>query len=297
MSKEKLVSYGEDISKKFSNLEIKQLVSGFQFVEGPVWHPEHHLLFSDIPANKIWQLSPQNETIVFLDKSGCTHDNTGDLHEQIGSNGLAFDTAGNLLICQHGNHAIAKLDRKGMVAPLITEYNGSPLNSPNDIVVHSNGTIYFTDPPYGLKDQVLNPAVYQPVAGIYRYMDGELLLLRDHLNYPNGVAFSPEEEYLYVTTNNPDEAGLWRYRLSSSGTIVHEKLLLEQNADGLTTDAQGDLWLCTDDGIMIVSAEGRRLGLIPLPESPANIAWAGPDRDSVFVTARSSVYQISGIIH
>ncbi|RYF91994.1 MAG: SMP-30/gluconolactonase/LRE family protein, partial [Chitinophagaceae bacterium] len=289
MTTDKLVQYEEAVTDKFSKLEVTQLVTGFQFVEGPVWHPEQNLLFSDIPANKIWQLSPQQETIVYVDKSGCTHDNTGDLHEQIGSNGLAFDTEGALLICQHGNHAVARLDKKGELTPLITEYNGFPLNSPNDLVVHSNGSIYFTDPPYGLKDQVLNPAVYQPVAGLYRFMDGELLLLRDHLNYPNGVAFSPQQEYLYLTTNHPDEAGVWRYRLSSSGTILKESLLLEQNADGLTTDSQGDLWLCTDDGILIVSSEGKRLGLIPLPESPANITWAGNDRDAVLITARSSL--------
>ncbi len=294
MTRENKIWYDDSLAKKMAGLQIQELASGFQFTEGPVWHHEQHLLFSDIPANKIWQLSPDNETIVYLDKSGCTHNDLDDLDDQIGSNGLAFDAEGCLLICQHGNHSLARLDKKGQVHILANEYKGKPLNSPNDLVVHSNGSIYFTDPPYGLTNQVLYPKKFQSFAGVYRYVDGELLLLRDHLRYPNGVCFSPGEEYLYVSTNHPDERMLCRYRLSASGEISDESILIEQNADGITTDQHGNLWLCTDDGVMIVASTGKRLGLIPLPHSPANLAWGGMDRKELFVTARSGIFKLSG---
>lgn len=295
MEKKEIICYDNSIAKTLADVQIEELASGFQFTEGPVWHPEQNLLFSDIPANKIWQLSRDNETLVYLDNSGCTHDDTVDLHEQIGSNGLAFDTNGDLLICQHGNHAIARLDKKGQLHTVVATYNGKPLNSPNDIVVHSAGGIYFTDPPYGLKDQVLNPAKYQSFAGVYRYYDDELVLLRDHLRYPNGVCFSPNEDYLYVSTNHPDEPVLWRYRLSATGEIKDESVLIEQNADGITTDKTGNLWLSTDDGVMIVSSSGSKLALIPLPDSPANITWGGNNNSELLVTARSYIFKISGI--
>ena len=293
MNPKNAIWYDTAKAKEFAGLTIETLASGFQFTEGPVWHPEQHLLFSDIPANKIWQLSPDNETLVYLDKSGCNHDDTTYLSEQIGSNGLAFDREGCLLICQHGNHALARLDKTGTLSFLANEFEGRPLNSPNDLVLHSDGTIYFTDPPYGLKDQILHPSKFQSFAGVYHYRRGELLLLSDDFRYPNGICFSPDENYLYVSSNHPDEPYIWRYRLSSSGEIKDQTILIEQNADGITTDKEGNLWLCTDQGIMIVSPLGKKMGLIPLPESPANLTWAGMSSNELFITARSSVYKLT----
>lgn len=294
MNTSNIIQYDTSYAKKFVDIKIESLASGFQFTEGPVWHPEQHLLFSDTPANKIWQLSPDNETLVYLDKSGCNHDDTTYLSDQVGSNGLAFDHEGCLLICQHGNHALARLDKTGKLSFLATEFEGRPLNSPNDLVLHSDGTIYFTDPPYGLKDQILHPSTFQSFAGVYQYRQGELLLLSDDLRYPNGICFSPDEKYLYVSSNHPDEPYIWRYRLSSSGEIKDQTILIEHNADGITTDKDGDLWLCTDEGIIIVSSSGKKLGLIPLPDSPANLAWGGRNKNELYVTARSTIYLLSG---
>lgn len=294
MNIKNIIQYDSSYAKKLADLKIETLASGFQFTEGPVWHPEQHLLFSDIPANKIWQLTPDNETLVYLDQSGCNHDDASYLSEQIGSNGLAFDAEGCLLICQHGNHALAQLDKTGQLHFLVNEFEDRPLNSPNDLVLHSDGSIYFTDPPYGLKDQILHPSKFQSFAGVYQYRQDELLLLSDDLRYPNGVCFSPDEKYLYVSSNHPDEPYLWRYRLAGSGEIKDQTILIEQNADGITTDQQGNLWLCTDEGIMIVSSLGVRIALIPLPDSPANLTWGGTDNEKLFITARSNIYLISG---
>lgn len=294
MTTEKIILYDKELAKVFAGLTIDKIASGFQFTEGPVWHPGGYLLFSDIPGNKIWELSPDNETLVYLDKSGFTGGDKSDLSDHVGSNGLALDAEGCLLICQHGNHALARLDKKGTLYSLADEFEGRPLNSPNDLIVHSDGAVYFTDPPYGLKDQILHPSRFQSFSGIYQYRNGELLLISDDLRYPNGICFSPDENYFYVSSNHPDESYLWRYRLSSSGQIIDQSILIEQNADGITTDKKGNLWLCTDQGIMIVSLSGKKLGLIPLPDSPANLAWGGRNENELYVTARSNIYLLSG---
>jgi gluconolactonase len=294
MTTEKIILYDPEKAKSFANLKIEKLASGFQFTEGPVWHPDGYLLFSDIPANKIWELSADNETLVYLDKSGFSGVDKSELSDHFGSNGLALDAEGCLVICQHGDHGLARIDKKGKLYSLVNEFEGRPLNSPNDLVIHSNGTIYFTDPPYGLKDQVLHPSKFQIFAGVYQYKPGELILLSDDLRYPNGICFSPDEKYLYVSSNHPDEPYLWRYRLSATAEIIDQSILIEQNADGITTDDNGNLLLCTDEGIMVVSSSGKRIALIPLPESPANIAWGGKKGNDIYVTARSTIYLITG---
>jgi gluconolactonase len=278
----------------FANIKVEKVASGFQFTEGPVWHPDQYLLFSDIPANKIVQLFRDGRTAVYMENSGFIGNDYSLLSDQPGSNGLAIDTQLNLIICQHGNHAIAMVDKDNVTSVLTSAYQGRPYNSPNDIVVRYDGSIYFSDPPYGLKDQVHNPSVFQPVAGVYRYKDGDVELISDLLKYPNGVCLSPDDSYLYVSSNHNDEACLYRYRLTSDGSTKERSLVIEQNADGIKTDREGRLFLCTDEGILIISAEGKKLALIPLPETPANIAWVKPGFSELYITARSSIYRASG---
>jgi gluconolactonase len=289
MSENKLTIYDGDI---FSGLEAEKIASGFQFTEGPVWHPDGFLLFSDIPANKIYQLIPGKAATVYLDPSGFTGTDTSLLSDQPGSNGLAFDNEKQLIICQHGNHAIACLDKSNKINTLTDSYKGKPYNSPNDLVISANGSIYFSDPPYGLKEQILHPSVFQPHGGLYRYYKGEVNLLSTNLRYPNGVCFSPGEQFLYNGSNHPDEPVIWRFSLSKDGGIRNQSVLIEQNADGIKTDEEGRLFLATDDGVLIVSVSGEKLALIPLPETPANMAWGGQNNKELYVTARSSVYRI-----
>jgi gluconolactonase len=274
-----------------SNLEVLQLATGFKFTEGPVWHPDGFLLFSDIPANKIYQLYPHGELSIFLDNSGCNNCDTSLLSDMIGSNGLAIDHHQHLIICQHGNHGIAGLDKDKKMYVLTDRFDTRPFNSPNDLVISADDSIYFTDPPYGLKEQVLHPHLFQSGAGLYRYHDGETRLLNTDLRYPNGVCFSPGEEFLYVGSNHPDEPIIWKYTLKN-GAINHQSFLIEHNADGIETDDKGRVFLATDDGILIVSPAGKRLALISLPESPSNLAWGKEKYKELYITARSSVYSI-----
>lgn len=285
--------YSED-ELPFTTLDIEKAASGFQFTEGPVWHPEGYLLFSDIPANRIWQLFPDGGATIYLEKSGCPGEDIADLSDMIGSNGLAIDRHENLVFCQHGNHAIAWMNQQKTVSVVTGSYKDRLFNSPNDIALRSDGIIYFTDPPYGLKDQVLHPNKFQPVSGVYRYLNRETRLLSTDLHYPNGICFSPDERYLYVSSNHPDEPHLWRYQVSAGGDLSHPSILTEQNADGIKTDLKGNLYLCTDEGVLIVSPEGKRIALIRLPETPANLAWIVPGRQGMYVTARSSIYLVSG---
>lgn len=275
---------------------IDKVASGFRFTEGPVWHPGGFLLFSDIPANKIWQLNNDGTTSVFMDNSGLSGDDTSVLSEMVGSNGLAIAADNSLIICQHGNHALIKRDADGTAHTLATVYNGRPFNSPNDVAVRrSDGAVYFTDPPYGLKDQVLHPREFQPHAGIYQLLNDNIFLISTDLRYPNGVCFSPGEKFLYVSSNHPEEPFLMKFGISDTGTVDHGTVLANHNADGITTDHRGNLYLCTDDGIVRLDATGKKTGFIPMPESPSNITWGGNRMDMLYITARTSVYRINPV--
>jgi gluconolactonase len=293
MKAEDIILYDSTQANEYADIQIQKLASGFQFTEGPVWHPDQFLLFSDTPANKIYQLFPDGNTKLFFDKSGLNSDNFSGLSDMIGSNGLAVADDGSVLVCQHGNHAIARLDAGKKLTTIVSEFEGRPLNSPNDLVIHSDGTIYFTDPPYGLKDQVLQPARFQNFSGIYEYREGRLSLLSTDLRYPNGICFSPGENYLYVSSNHPDEPLLWKFHLSATG-IQDQSVLIKQNADGITTDKKENLLLCTDQGILVASWQGKRLALIPLPDNPTNLAWGGADGNDLYITARSNIYLVRG---
>ncbi|HVK97972.1 MAG TPA: SMP-30/gluconolactonase/LRE family protein, partial [Flavisolibacter sp.] len=169
-----------------TGFEIETLANDCSFTEGPLWHSSGHYLFSDIPANVIYKIVPGNEKEIYLTNSGTDKpDDEYIRKEQAGSNGLAFDQDGSLIICQHGSHRISKYQNE--LKPFITEYKGKPFNSPNDLILHSNGKLFFSDPPYGLKDQKLNPEKFQPVAGVYCWSNGDLHLICDKYQYPNGV--------------------------------------------------------------------------------------------------------------
>lgn len=284
----------DDTILPLNAVKMEKVASGFQFTEGPVWHPDGYLLFSDTPANKVWRLLPDGTSSVYIADSGFTGNSTADLSDMIGSNGLAITADNELILCQHGNHAIARLDREHNLSILTGHYAGRPLNSPNDVVIRSDGSIWFTDPPYGLKDQVLHPDVFQPRGGVYRYHEGKTVLICEDLLYPNGICFSPDESRLYVSSNHADEPFLWQYDLSATGEITSRSVLIRQNADGIKTDKKGNLFLCTDEGVLIVSPEGKKIALIRLPDSPANIAFL-PDHTGFYSTARSTIYYIHGL--
>jgi len=285
-------SFGNNVFANYK-WKVEKIGSGFRFTEGPLWHPQGYLLFSDIPDNKIYSLFPDGRVEIFLEPSGYTGSDGGILSDMIGSNGLAWNKENELIVCQHGNHAIARLDKNKTLRPLTRIYEGRAYNSPNDLAIRRDGSIWFTDPPYGLREQVLHPDLFQPTAGVYRYKSGRVQQLFNSLDYPNGICFSPDEKFAYVTSNHPDEPHLWRYELSKDGEIQSREVLLEQNADGIKTDTQGRILMATNEGILIISPVGTELGFIPIPESPSNLTWGGEGYRDLYITARSSVYRIS----
>ena len=182
-----------------------------------MWNNEGFYLFSDIPANVIYKIADGKPKEVYLEQSGFTPGNTRSLAEQIGSNGLAYDKDGNLLVCQHGNGAVALFDGT-FLKPYITMFEGKPFNSPNDIVAHPNGRFFFSDPPYGLKDQKLNEAQGQNKAGVYCVRAGNIKLVTDQYQFPNGVCLSPDAKSLFTCSNKPFEAVVREWDAETAGT-------------------------------------------------------------------------------
>jgi gluconolactonase len=294
----------EDLKKVINpNIKIEKLAEGFQFTEGPVWHPDGYLLFSDPNTNVIYKYDPKTKNVaIYMTKSGYAGTDIGK-YGQPGSNGLAIDAEGRLIVCQHGNRRVIRHEKKGPITIVSDNYNGKRLNSPNDLVLKSDGTVYFTDPPYGLPNFFNDAQKETPHQGIYMVKNGKTVLLSSDLGGPNGLAFSPDEKYLYV--GNWDIRDIhhtktvWRYEIKADGTLTNGKVFFEMNQtedeeaiDGIKVDNQGYLFVSAPGGIWIISPEGKYLGKIIAPERPANMAW-GDDGKTLYLTAHSGLYKIS----
>jgi gluconolactonase len=270
------------------DFRIETLAGDCLFTEGPVWNTEGFYLFSDTPANVIYRIAPGSAKQIYLSNSGTLNVDDPDLKpDQVGSNGLAYDGDANLLVCQHGSHCIARYDGKTL-QPFITSYNKRPFNSPNDLILHSDGRIYFSDPPYGLKEGKLNPSKFQPLAGVYCRRD-DVQLICDRYQYPNGVCLSPDEKFLYICSNKPFEKFISVYETATNKFV---KIFAEENSDGIECDRSGNVYLSNKDGVIILDKNGQRLALIALPTVPANICWGGHDRNDLFITARENIFLI-----
>ena len=276
--------------------EIERVAGGFEFTEGPVWSPDGALLFSSPNTNAIYRLDPELERVtVFRAKSGYAGIDIGRYH-QPGSNGLAFSPDGLLSICQHGNRRVIRVNPHGDVIVLADRFDGRRLNSPNDLVYRSDGTLYFTDPPFGLPGGFDDPARELSFSGVYAVRDGVVSLVTGELAGPNGIAFSPDERWLYVGDWDAQHKAVMRYDIERGGP---GELLCdltgepgEDAIDGIKVDPQGRLYVCGPGGIWVLSPEGEPLELIELPEAPHNLAWGDPDGRSLYVTAMTSIYRI-----
>jgi gluconolactonase len=274
--------------------EPERIATGFEFTEGPVWMDGAGLLLSSPNTNAIYRWSPDDRQVtVFRPKSGYTGFDIGRYH-QPGSNGLAFSPDGLLTICQHGNRRVLRVNPHGDTTVLADRFDGRRLNSPNDLVYASDGTLYFTDPPFGLPDDSERELDF---AGVFRLtVDGALEVIDDSLAGPNGVALSPDERFLYVGNWDEDAKVVVRYDLrDGERAVLHDMTGApgEDAIDGLEVDPRdGTIYACGPGGIWVLTAEGEHLRTIELPEAPHNLTWGDEDRRTLYVTAETSIYRL-----
>ncbi len=278
--------------------QAERVARGFTFGEGPVWAPEGYLLFSDPDDNTIYRWSLEEGVSIFRVKSGYSGVDIGS-YRQPGSNGLALDGEGRLTICEHGNRRVTRLEKNGVLTVLADAYEGRRLNSPNDLVYASDGTLYFTDPPFGLPAVFDDPGKELRFSGIYRLRGGKLDLVDSRLTGPNGIALSPAEDHLYVTNWDPERKVVLRYGVRRDGSLAEGEVFFDMGGapepealDGLEVDREGNLYVSGPGGVWILSPQGRHLGTVRLPELPANFAWGDADRRTLYMTARTSLYRM-----
>jgi gluconolactonase len=279
---------------------LERVAGGFEFTEGPVWSGDGGLLFSSPNTNTIYRLDPRAGAVTaFRTKSGYTGTDIGR-YAQPGSNGLALSPDGLLTICQHGNRRVVRINPHGDLTVLADGFDGRRLNSPNDLVYRSDGTLFFTDPPFGLPDGFDDPDKELPFSGVFSVREGVVELVTDELQGPNGVAFSPDERFLYVGNWDPGFKAVLRYELGPGGHVAGPGQVLcdltdapgDDAIDGIKVDAAGTLFVCGPGGIWLIAADGARLGLLELPESPHNLAWGDADGRTLYVTALTSIYRL-----
>ncbi len=278
--------------------KIEKVAGGFQFTEGPLWFKDSgNLWFSDVQGNVTRQLAPDGTVTEILKPAGYDGKDAPE-GAFIGPNGMTFDKDGNVLICQHGNRRIARRNKAGVITTLVDRFEGKKLNSPNDLVFKSDGALYFTDPPYGLTKGDEDPKKELAFNGIYRLQGGKLTLLNKEMTRPNGIAFSPDEKWLYVANSDAARKTWMKFPVLEDGTLgpgrVFADVTAEQSEglpDGLKVDSKGNVWATGPGGVWIFNAEGKHLGSIKPTEVPANVGWA-EDGTVLWMTARTSVYRI-----
>jgi gluconolactonase len=255
--------------------EVERVATGLQFTEGPVWMPEGYLLFSDIPANRIYRLVPGAASTVWRADSGS-------------SNGLTLDRSDLLIACEHGNRRVSVTRAGGVVEALAERWEGARFNSPNDAAVRTDGSIYFTDPPYGLGDRPREIAFQ----GVYRIRpDGRIDCLVKDFVKPNGIALSPDESVLYVADTEANHVRC--FAVAPDGALGAGRVLADvKTPDGMKVDRAGRLFVTSGDGVVVVAPDGARVTVLAVPETPANCAFGDADAKTLYITARNSVYRV-----
>ena len=275
------------------NAELERLGTGFTFTEGPIWNPDGFLLFSDMPGDVRRRWDEQSGVSEVANPS-----NKG--------NGMTIDNDGRLVVCEHVTSSVVRMDPDGTGGGrevLATHYNGRELNSPNDVVVKSDGAIYFTDPTYGRmpgfgieREQDLD------IQGVYRIPPGggDTELLVDDFSQPNGLCFSTDESLLYI--NDTDRAHIRVFDVQGDGTLANSRVLADgigsgsleigDLVDGMKLDERGNVWVTGPGGVCVFSPQGEHIGTVEVPENVGNLNWGGPDWNWLFIPATSSVYRI-----
>ncbi len=275
---------------------IEKLHAGFAFTEGPVWvqQPSPHLLFSDVRGNAIYKWTPDGELTDFMNP---VFDGEGP---SVGSNGLTLDPDGRLILMEHGNRQVTRIESDGTHTVLVDRYEGKRLNSPNDGIYSADGWLYFTDPPYGLPQQDEDPAKELDFSGIYRLSPaGNLELLNREQTRPNGIAFSPDGSTLYVANSDAEHKVWMAYNVMDDGSLDSGRIFFDVTAetdpgspDGLKVDQEGHVFATGPGGVWVLDPTGKHLGTIQPNEVPANVAW-GNDGRTLYMTARTGLYRVA----
>lgn len=282
------------------NPKIFKIAEGFKFTEGPVWVKDgEYLLLSDPNSNVIYKYSKDGVLSVFREPSGYSGSDIAE-YRQPGSNGLALDKEGRLTIDEHGNHRVSRIEKDGTVTVLADSYEGKRLNSPNDLVYKSDGSLYFTDPPFGLPMFEKDQRKELPWSGVFRISpEGEITLLNNELKGPNGIAFSPDEKYLYVGNWDPENKVVMRYEVKEDGTLTGGERFFDMTSaegedaiDGIKVDMDGNLYVSGPGGLWVISSEGKHLGTIIAPRHIHNVAWGGEDGKTLFICGQSGLYMM-----
>jgi gluconolactonase len=303
------------------NPKVFKLAEGFKFTEGPIWVKKDgsYLLFSDPNSNIIYKYAPAEEgkLEVFRTPSGYSGADIAE-YNQPGSNGLTLDPQGRLTINQHGNHRVIRVENNGTDTVLADSYQGKRLNSPNDLVYRSDGTLFFTDPPFGFPKLFADARKQLPFSGVFSIYKGKLQVVSKDFTGPNGIAFSPDEKYLYVgnwpraITGQTPQAGeepvseigekgkvIMRYEVQHDGTLRNGKVFFdftsapgEDGLDGIKVDQKGNLYVSAPGGLWVISPEGKHLGTIITPRHAHNFNWGDADGKTLYLCARNALYRI-----
>jgi gluconolactonase len=280
-----------------ASAKIEKVAGGFGFTEGPLWFPEGFLWFSDVTGNVVRQWDPDGKITEIL-RPGGGENKEAPAGSFIGPNGMIHDKDGAVLLCQHSNRQIVRITKDHQVSTFLDKFEGKRFNSPNDLVYKSDGSLYFTDPPYGLLKQDDDPKKELKFNGVFRFANGKLQVIIKDLTRPNGIAFSPDEKTLYIS-NSDEKHRVWMaYDVKPDGTVANGRLFADvtaeketSNPDGMKVDTNGNIYAAGPAGIWIFSASGKHLGTIKPGENPANCNW-GDDGKSLYITAETSVYRI-----
>ncbi len=280
--------------------KVEKIAGNLRFTEGPVWIREGgYLLFSDLQLNAVMKWSPSDGVTAYRREIFAGPHPEG---VQIGSNGLTLDRQGRVVMAEHGNRRISRIEKDGKITVLADRYEGKRLNSPNDLVCKRNGDVYFTDPTGLYRTYPEGPDKPKPELGfngVYRISAaGKLDLLTKDVPYPNGIAFSPDEKKLYIA-NSRDEKFWMVYDVKADGTLANGRKFYDATKDpgdgvpdGMKVDSAGNLYSTGPGGLLIFSAKGKHLGTIQVPEIASNCAWGDADAKSLYITARTGLYRI-----